>query len=103
MKKKDQTVRVHGVEFPRWQDCKKCKKKLVCEFRTWAYTQPCYDCQLKQEPQKAKGLSMSQALQNNQVASVFEGNGKQYFVNNRGNVIKEEKIRELPVGKKNWR
>ena len=48
-KKKDQTVRVFGIEFPRWKDCPKCKSKLSCEFGLYTWRDKCIKCQLKED------------------------------------------------------
>jgi len=105
--KEKQNIKIMGINVPRWQDCNRCKARLACSFSTYTYDQPCAECkntpEYIEETTKPKGVSITQALESRTVASVFEGGGRTYYVNSRGNVIKDEKSRPLKVGDKKWK
>lgn len=106
MDKKDQKVKVFGVDVPKYEDCKQCGAEAACNFVGIAYDQPCANCKNtpEYEAQAAKkGRTMDDMLKTNQVAGVFTGYGRDFYVNHKGDVIKDEKAKPLTNGRANWK
>lgn len=108
--KAKQTVTVLGIKLPRWQDCTRCGAKLSCPFSKFAYNQPCDNCKNTPEYEeeqakkdKEKGTSMSDMINANKPTGVFEHKGRYLFVNKKGNIIRDEKVKPLPAGRKDWK
>jgi hypothetical protein len=105
--KRKRTIKVMGIAIPYYQDCRDCSAELACAFEQFTYNQPCIDCKSTKEYQdkmgKKKEPSMQDMLDVNKPAGVFEGHGRMYITNKKGNIIREEKLRPLPVGRKDWR
>jgi uncharacterized protein YcbX len=101
--KQKQTVEVMGTKLPKWQDCKWCGAKLAVSFGKFTYAQPCQKCKTtkryEDEMNKPKEKSMASILSARQPAGVFEFRGRNLYINNKGNIIKDEKWKPLKAGK----
>lgn len=104
MDKKDQTIKLFGVDIPQWQDCNRCGAKLAVRFGSVTYEHPCSNCRNTEEWQKEqegykKERSMQDILDINKPTSVFTMTDKKgrpirnLSVNHKGNVIKDEAYR----------
>ncbi len=98
-----QTTKVFGIDLPMWQDCKNCGVKLACRFTSVAYSQPCDKCKATEEYQKEhnkpKSRSMDEMLAVDKPVAIYEGYGRMFYVNSKGNIIKDEKQHPVKLGK----